>query len=46
MTDVLIDSLGAAAGILIFLTVSFLLARPAHRRKETENVVLETKKTT
>lgn len=44
VTDVLIDSLGAAAGILIFLTVSFLLARPAHRRKETENVVLETKK--
>lgn len=46
VTDVLIDSLGAAAGILIFLTVSFLLARRAHRRKETENVVLETKKTT
>ena len=46
VTDVLIDSLGAAAGILLFLAVRRLLARPVQRRKEAENVVLGREKTT
>lgn len=46
VTDVLIDSLGAAAGILLFLAASFLFARSARRKKEVENIVSRREKNT